>query len=591
MNAAIYCRVSTDDQEKEGTSLQTQREACLSYCQQKGYEVTRQFAETFSGLTLDRPKLTELRNIIRANDVDIVVVYCLDRLSRNPNHGVILQEELEKHNVNLEAVTETVESTDLGKLISYIRGFASQLEAEKIRERTMRGKVARLKEGKLPHGTGIGIYGYDWNSDTGQRTINEPEAKVVQQIYAWVIQGFSFHRIAVRLNKDGIKSKSGLLFHPQNIRRIVTNEAYAGKTYSGKTKRVSKNKVIARPKEDWFLLPDVTPPIIDEQTFKQAQEARTQAKQSRPIKEKASYLLSGFMRCGKCGSSVSGTTLDGKYRYYKCQGSVATATRGKICDGKYIKADDLEMPIWNKFIEMLTSPITVLTLLTDIGSIERQKSKQSNTSQVLDKQIKNLRRKLKAYPAKEKTLYSLLTQESITKEYVLDEVNKLKKNLSKDQKELDSLLSNRKQSTNDDDISVKLSELSEAFRLNASEFNSDPLVGIQNKRAFMNTLGLKVIIDPVSGDYEFSFRLIGEIIKSSEAHVDQLFNKELQEFEKQHPEFNIEDLLDLNKQLPGDSVFASYANEVKQNLVTREQTSGCLSSYAYSWLIPFTFTG
>ncbi|GAG91185.1 unnamed protein product, partial [marine sediment metagenome] len=139
MQAAIYCRVSTDDQEREGTSLQTQLEACLNYCQGKGYTVTRQFSEAYSGLTLDRPKLNELRDLIRTDDIDVIVIYCLDRLSRDPTHGVILTQELEKFNVTLEAVTETVDSTELGKLISYIRGFASKLEAEKIRERTMRG--------------------------------------------------------------------------------------------------------------------------------------------------------------------------------------------------------------------------------------------------------------------------------------------------------------------------------------------------------------------------------------------------------------------------------------------------------------------
>ena len=75
MKVAIYCRVSTDDQEKEGTSLQTQREACLTYCQQKDYQVARQFSETYSGLTLERPELSKLRGLIRDSDVDVLVVY------------------------------------------------------------------------------------------------------------------------------------------------------------------------------------------------------------------------------------------------------------------------------------------------------------------------------------------------------------------------------------------------------------------------------------------------------------------------------------------------------------------------------------
>lgn len=94
---AIYCRVSTEDQEREGSSLQTQREACLKYCQDKGYQAVSQFIETESGLTLDRPQLSKLRELVRTGQIKGVVIYCLDRLSRDPTHGVILQEELEKY--------------------------------------------------------------------------------------------------------------------------------------------------------------------------------------------------------------------------------------------------------------------------------------------------------------------------------------------------------------------------------------------------------------------------------------------------------------------------------------------------------------
>ena len=94
MKADIYCRVSADNQESEGTSLQTQLEACLNYCQGKGYEVAYRFSEAYSGLTLDRPKLNELRELVRNEQIDVLVVYCLDRLSRDPTHGVILTQEL-----------------------------------------------------------------------------------------------------------------------------------------------------------------------------------------------------------------------------------------------------------------------------------------------------------------------------------------------------------------------------------------------------------------------------------------------------------------------------------------------------------------
>jgi len=130
-SAAVYCRVSTDSQEREGTSLKTQLEHCLKYCHDKGYDATYQFSETYSGLSLERTELDNLRELIRNERVDIVVCYSLDRLSRDPGHGVIITQEMEKHNVKLETVTEDVDNSELGKLISYIRGYASKVEAQR----------------------------------------------------------------------------------------------------------------------------------------------------------------------------------------------------------------------------------------------------------------------------------------------------------------------------------------------------------------------------------------------------------------------------------------------------------------------------
>ena len=71
MKAVIYCRVSTEGQEQDGTSLQTQKEACLRYCQSKGYEIAIQYNEAYSGLSLERPRLTELRELVRSDMMDV----------------------------------------------------------------------------------------------------------------------------------------------------------------------------------------------------------------------------------------------------------------------------------------------------------------------------------------------------------------------------------------------------------------------------------------------------------------------------------------------------------------------------------------
>jgi len=110
MRAAIYCRVATEDQERGGTSLQSQLEACRNKAQELGYDVPEEFIilETCSGSTLDRPKLSKLRQWVRDKEVDAVIACTLDRLSRNLGHFIILLEEMEKAVVALVLVTETV---------------------------------------------------------------------------------------------------------------------------------------------------------------------------------------------------------------------------------------------------------------------------------------------------------------------------------------------------------------------------------------------------------------------------------------------------------------------------------------------------
>jgi site-specific DNA recombinase len=580
MKAAIYCRVSTDDQDKEGTSLKTQLEACLKYCQDKGYHVAYKFTETYSGLSLERPQLTELRGLIRASELDVIVIYCLDRLSRNATHGVILRDELDKHHIILESVTEDIDKSPLGEAITYLRGTFAQIEAEKIRERTMRGKLARLNEGKLPQGTGIGLYGYNWDKTSGKRTIIEEEAKVVQKVFRMALNGLSIHQIALHLNKQKVRSKSGSLWHPLTIRRILTNPSYTGKTYYGMSKRIGNTKVIAQPKEFWTLLPDITPPIITEEMFKLTQEAITNAKLSRPIKPNAAYLLTSFIKCSKCGSPVVGTTLNGKYRYYKCRGATPTATRGKICDAGYIRADELEASVWRKVREMLSSPLTLLRTLVNEKEDQSHKIIQS-----LNKDIDKLRKNLNTYPRKEKTLYDLLASEAVTKDYVLEAVNKLKKQRLNDERQLKLLLLSRKEASQANHLKLKLSQVSfnKAVEL-LDEYDcqimlypythapqDDLAKQLFRKRNLFKSIGLKVLADPKS--YEFNFTLDGTIISTKYADELSSFEGELEDFEKRHPDILLKDLLDTNKLIEENTPFAEKVNKLKRDLVTTERTS------------------
>jgi site-specific DNA recombinase len=88
----------------------------------------------------------------------------MDRLSRNPTDFLLLQEEMEKHGVRLEFVTETADSSDLGKLVSHVKGYAYKLESEKIKDRTSRGRKETAKEKHTIPGNYLArLYGYSYS--------------------------------------------------------------------------------------------------------------------------------------------------------------------------------------------------------------------------------------------------------------------------------------------------------------------------------------------------------------------------------------------------------------------------------------------
>lgn len=368
------------------------------------------------------------------------------------------------------------------------------------------------------------------------------------------------------------------------VRRIATNETYTGITYSGKTQRTGRSQVTTRPREEWFLLPDITPPIITEEMFGQAQEMILQKKLEHPIKQNSPYLLTGFMRCSKCGSPIGGTTLNHKYRYYQCRGARPTASRGKICDAGYIKADHLEEEVWRQVIVMMTSPNTILRKLTD-----KDQQKPDNIALQLTKQIDQVRKKIKSYTSREKNLYDLMSHESVTKEYVLESISKLRQDRVSDERLLKSLIEQRRDTSRSKNLSLQLSEYSmnemaslffdheyRTFDVAYSDYGEPSLIPVSpaeihvKRRQFLESLKLKVLADPKN--FSFNFTLHGNLISSTQQDEFSSFEKELRKFEEENTSVTIGDLLDPKKRLAENTPFVQKVNQLKQNLVTIEQT-------------------
>jgi site-specific DNA recombinase len=160
--AAVYVRVSSTIQE-EGTSLETQEAECRRFATDAGYTVSAVYREVYTGTELwQRPQLSAMREAIRRREIQLVVAFAIDRLSRDPVHLGVLLTEADHAGVKIAFVSEPLDESPEGQLIRFIRGYAAKVEHMKIVERTQRGKFARANSGKLMADR-MPLYGYSWD--------------------------------------------------------------------------------------------------------------------------------------------------------------------------------------------------------------------------------------------------------------------------------------------------------------------------------------------------------------------------------------------------------------------------------------------
>ena len=371
VRALIYSRVSTDSQERDGTSLDTQERACLEYAESKGWCVVECIRDTASGYTLERPGIGRVRQLLRSRDAEMIVAYAVDRISRNQNHIGVLFDDVEQAGARLEFITEKFEDTATGRFILAARAFIAEVEREKISERTMRGKAERARSGRIPQGTGMGCYGYIYDPKTGRRQIDSYQGTIVRRIFQRYAETRSFSAVSNELNKEGIRTFSSSRWYPSTIRRVLKNESYTGRFVYRRTKRIRvldgnarrlRSQVVPQPEEMWIKVDGGSPRIIEEAQWQRVQDILNDPERTLTQPSTRSYLLRGRAECGVCGSAMVGQTLTVKerpYRYYRCRHAYTTST-GHSCTARYVRGDNLEGVVWREVTRVLTNPSTVL---------------------------------------------------------------------------------------------------------------------------------------------------------------------------------------------------------------------------------------
>ncbi|WP_265024386.1 recombinase family protein [Wolbachia endosymbiont (group A) of Eupithecia tripunctaria] len=330
VRCAIYTRKSNEDGlEQKFNSLDAQRVACEKYIKSReGWVILAKRYDDggFSGKNLERPAIKELFEDVKKGEVDCVVVYTLDRLSRETKDSIEVTSFFRRHRVNFVAVTQIFDNnTPMGKFVQTVLSGAAQLEREMIVER-VKNKIATSKEQGLWMGGTLPL-GYDVKDK--ELIINEKEARTVKHIFERYLELKSMAELARELNREGYRTKSDI-FKKATVRRIITNPIYTGKIRHYEKEYEGKHEA-----------------IIEEEKWQKAQELIRNQPYRKARYEEA--LLRGIIKCKSCNVNMTLTYAkkeNKRYRYYVCNNHL----RGKNCESinRTVVAGEVEKEVMKK---------------------------------------------------------------------------------------------------------------------------------------------------------------------------------------------------------------------------------------------------
>ena len=342
ISCAIYTRKSTaEGPDKEFTSLDAQRESAENYIKSQRHEGWTLLPEHyddggFTGANVERPALQKLLNDIKEGRINCVVVYKVDRLSRSLLDFSQLLEFFDKHNVAFVSITQQFNTnTSMGRLTLNILLSFAQFEREIISERTKDKMGAARKRGQWLGGKPP--FGY--RKENKKLLIEPKEAEVVREIFRLYIEGNSLLQVAQILNERGLRTRrwtmcSGKAYGEKKygvsqIQHMIKNVLYIGKVnYAGQ------------------IYDGQQPPIIDEETFKKAQEQLKVKRVERTVFKNTDCtgLLNQRLHCPACNTIMFHTYTikqnKHKYRYYVC--STAQKKGHKECPTGSLNAQAIE---------------------------------------------------------------------------------------------------------------------------------------------------------------------------------------------------------------------------------------------------------
>jgi site-specific DNA recombinase len=506
--AGIYARVSSDRQKEEHT-IDSQIASLVEYAQHEKYVVPDDWIfqdEGYSGSILERPGLERLRDLASEGQIETVLIYSPDRLSRKYAYQVLLTEEFSRYGTDVIFIKSPKATTPEEQLLLQFQGMIAEYERAQIIERTRRGKRHRAKMGSINVLSGA-PYGYRYVKKTEYASayykIVEKEAEIVKKVYKlYIEEGLSIGAIVRWLNDHGIPTRKRISqWERSTVWGMLRNPAYKGTACFGKTKIVERKKITrplrqkggfssrctafqTRPKSDWIEIP--VPAIIEDQVFFRAEEKLEENKRYARKRTIVPSLLQGILVCNQCGYAyyrTSTTTSKRKIYYYRCLGSDDYRyTNGRVCQTKPIRQDYLDEIIWKQIIDLLKNPGLIRSEIKRRIQTIQASNPTKQRKEVLYKKIKRT----------EKTIEKLLDayQEDLLQ---LDELRSRMPDLRKREKSLKSEFKSVDSLYTDQQAILKLTENTENFLLKLRK--ASDMITVTERQKTLRLLVKDILID------------------------------------------------------------------------------------------------
>lgn len=355
---ALYVRVSTEEQAREGYSIDTQVNKLTAYAEFNGWQDIVLFIdEGESAKSMHRPEMKRLINLIKKGKIIAVVTLAVDRLSRNLLDMLQFIELCEGHGTAYICATLNFDtSTPIGRMVLQILAAFAEFERSMIASR-VKSNMMDIAEKKKRY-LAFPPFGYEF--DEQKNLVPVPaEAEWVRKAANMFVAGYGYRAVARWLNENGIRTRKGAPWSSSTVRQMLTNELYIGKVIWNRRYYDKNGKMHWRDPSEWVVCENAHPAILTDEQWVEINKRITR-RMPKGGQKQAKYKLSGLMRCGYCSASMVSRRYGNKGPHrerfiYVCQ----QYQKNGNCRFNYIFIEDAEKAVYEALEELAEGYINI----------------------------------------------------------------------------------------------------------------------------------------------------------------------------------------------------------------------------------------